>query len=102
MHSFDTQRTDEFDERFKPFMMKGLLSVNGRLEEQKEIQILRDTGAIQSFVVADIVPLSDQTSCGSSVLIQGIEMGMVKVPLHCVHLQCELLTGLLRHCFYSR
>lgn len=64
--SYYSQKTDDIDERFKSFMMKGLLSVNGRPEEQKEIQILRDTGTVQSFVVADIVPLSDQTSCGSA------------------------------------
>lgn len=66
--------------------MKGLLSINGRPEDQT---ILRDTGANQSFVVADVIPLSEQTSCGSSVLIQGIEMGIVKVPLHRVHVQCQ-------------
>ncbi|KAL1282575.1 hypothetical protein QQF64_001378 [Cirrhinus molitorella] len=73
--------------------MKGLVSVNGRPEDQIEVQILRDTGANQSFIISDIIPLSEQTSCGSSVLIQGIEMGVVKVPLHRVHLQCKLLTG---------
>lgn len=42
---------DEIDAGFKPFLMKGLISINGKPDEQKEIQILRDTGAIQSFVV---------------------------------------------------
>ncbi|KAI2660033.1 Gag-Pol polyprotein [Labeo rohita] len=96
MRSDSMQRIDEFDERFKPFVMKGLLSINGRPEDQKEVQILRDTGASQSFVISDVIPLSEQTSCDSSVLIQGIEMGVAKEPLHCVHLQCELLTGFVK------
>ncbi len=96
VRSDNVQKTDEVDENFKPFVMKGLLSINGRPEDQTEVQILRDTGANQSFVVADVIPLSEQTSCGSSVLIQGIEMGVVKVPLHRVHVQCQLLTGFVK------
>ncbi|XP_067263779.1 uncharacterized protein [Chanodichthys erythropterus] len=87
---------DEIDAGFKPFLMKGLISVNGKPEEQKEVQILRDTGAIQSFVISDVLPLSEQTSCGSSVLVQGIEMGVIKVPLHQIHLQSDLVSGFVR------
>ncbi|KAL0151722.1 hypothetical protein M9458_052948 [Cirrhinus mrigala] len=84
----------EIDVGFKPFLMKGLVSINGKSEEQKEIQILRDTGAVQSFLVSDVLPLSEQTLCGSSVLVQGIEMGVVKkdVSRYCrtCH-ECQLM-----------
>lgn len=87
---------DAIDSGFKPFLLKGLISVNGKPGEQKEVQILRDTGSIQSFVVSDALPLSEQTFCGSSVLVQGIEMGVVKVPLHRIHLQCDLVSGFVK------
>ncbi|KAI2645420.1 Gag-Pol polyprotein [Labeo rohita] len=81
------------DPSYKPFLMKGLISLSGKPEDQREIQLLRDTGAAYSFVVANALPLSEQSFCGSSILVQGIEMGFVKVPLHRIHLQCELVTG---------
>ena len=39
------------------------------------IKILRDTGASQSLILADILPFSEKTSSGTSVLIQGVECG---------------------------
>lgn len=51
---------------------------------------------MQSFIVAGRLPLSDDTFCGSNVIIQGIEMSCVHVPLHRVHLQSELCTGFVR------
>lgn len=86
----------EIDAGFKPFLMKGLISVNVKPDEQKGVQILRDTGSIQSFVISDALLLSEQTFCGTSVLVQGIEMGVVKVPLHRIHLQCELVSGFVK------
>lgn len=87
---------NEIDAGFKPFLMKGLISVNGNTEEQKEIKILRDTGALHSFLISDALPLSDQTYCGSNILVQGIEMGVLTVPLHQIHLQCDLISGFVK------
>lgn len=61
--------------------MEGLISVTGKSTEQVKFKMLRDTGAIQSFIVAEVLPFSEQTFCGSNVLVQGIEMGLVKVLL---------------------
>lgn len=58
--------------------------------------MLRDTGSMQSFVVENNLQFSDATSCSSSVIVHGIEMGCVKVPLHNVHLQSDLCTGFVR------
>ena len=55
--------------------------------------MLRDTGASQSFLLTDALQLSEATSCGSNVLVQGIEMGFVTVPLHMVHVQTDLVPG---------
>ncbi|KAI2660984.1 Retrovirus-related Pol polyprotein [Labeo rohita] len=87
---------ERIDDSYRPFVLKALISLTGNSEDQKEIKMLRDTGAMQSFIVADKLQFSDETSCGSSVMVQGIEMGCVKVPLHRVHLQSELCTGFVR------
>ncbi len=57
---------------------------------------LRDTGAAQSFILADVLTFSTQSSCGSDVLVQGIELGVVRVPLHAVYLRSHLVTGLVK------
>ncbi len=54
--------------------------------------MLRDTGAAQSFVCADVLLFSDQSSVGSSRLVQRFSMEVMKVPIHRIHLQCELIT----------
>ncbi len=51
---------------------------------------------MQSFILPDKVQLSDNTFCGSSVIVQGIEMGCRTFPLHRVHLQSNLCTDLVR------
>ncbi len=51
---------------------------------------------MQSFILADKVQLSDYTFCGSSVIMQGIEMGCRMFRLHRVHLQSDLCTGFMR------
>ncbi|KAL5009579.1 hypothetical protein ScPMuIL_011884, partial [Solemya velum] len=59
----------------------------------KPVKILRDTGASHSLILDGVVPLSEETSSGSSVLLQGVELGFVNVPLHCVYLKSDLVTG---------
>ena len=59
--------------------------------------ILRDTGASQSLILADILPFSEKTSSGTSVLIQCVECGTVNIPLH-INLSSDssdLVTGLV-------
>ncbi len=87
---------ERVDESYRPFVSKGLISLSGKREDQEEVRILRDTGAMQSFILAGKVPLSDINFCGSSVIVQGIEMGCVKLPLYRMHLQSELCSGFVR------
>lgn len=87
---------DVLDPCFRPFISKGLVSLTGDQKDQCTVQILRDTGASQSFILSDVLPLSEKSSCGSSVLVQGIEMGFVPAPLHCIHVQSELVTGFFK------
>ena len=56
------------------------------------VRILRDTGATQSLLVEDILPLSETTYTGAHVLIQGVELGVLCVPLHKVSLESDLVS----------
>ena len=82
-------------EIFEPFMLNGFLSLSGDNCPPTPIKILRDTGASQSLILADILPFSEKTSSGTSVLIQGVECGTVNIPLHHVNLSSDLVTGLV-------
>ncbi len=87
------ERDGRLDSSYEPFLMEGFISFTGEFTDQVQVKMLRDTGTTQSFVVAGVLPFSEQTSCGSDVLVQGIEVGLVKVPLHQVHFQPMLCTG---------
>jgi len=80
-------------EEYKPFITEGYVSLVENATQLKPIKILRDTGAGQSLLLEGILPLSDQSSAGASVLIQGIECGTINVPLHVVNLKSDLVSG---------
>ena len=75
-------------------MLNGFVSLSGDDCPPTPIKILRDTGASQSLILADILPFSEKTSSGTSVLIQGVECGTVNISLHHVNLSSDLLLGL--------
>lgn len=84
------------DRLYSPFLLTGLVSLSGMESDQRPIQILRDTGAAQSVILTDALPWSSETSCGSQVLMQGIEMRTLPLPLHWVHLTSDLVSGHFR------
>ena len=86
-------KSDSTMEIFEPFMLNGFVSLSGDNCPPTLIKILRDTGASQSLILADILPFSEKTSSGTSVLIQGVECGTVNIPLHHVNLSSDLVTG---------
>ena len=55
--------------------------------------MLRDTGATQSLLLESVLPLSEQTSTGANVLIQGVECGYISVPLHKIYIKSDLVSG---------
>ena len=87
--------TDSVMEIYEPFLSDGFVSLNSDYAQSTPIKILRDTGASQSLILADTLPLSEKTSSGTSVLIQGVECGFVNVPLHNIYLSSDLVTGLM-------
>ena len=73
-------------------MSKGLVCLEGS-KEKVPINILRDTGATQSLILSNVLPFSDQSSAGVSVLLQGVEMGVIRVPLHLISLHSDIVSG---------
>ncbi len=80
---------------YDPFLLTGYVSLAGDSAD-KCVQVLRDTGSAQSFVVEDVLPFSDASYTGANVLVRGIEMGCISVPLHTVNLKSDLVTGLVQ------
>ena len=93
--SAKTSETDSVMEIYEPFLSDGFVSLNSDSARSTPIKILRDTGSSQSLILADILPFSEKTFSGTSVLIQGVECGFVNVPLHNIYLSSDLVTGLV-------
>ncbi|KAJ8033032.1 hypothetical protein HOLleu_23154 [Holothuria leucospilota] len=92
-----TQRpnsNDKIKEEYLPFVSEGFISLDGNSAHPPvKIKILRDTGATQSLLLDGVLPLSDSTSTGANVLIQGVECGFISVPLHKINLKSDLVSG---------
>lgn len=43
-----------------------------------------------------LLPFSSQSSCNSDVLVQRIELGGVRVPLHTIYVSSDIVTGLIK------
>ena len=60
---------------FKPFIFTGSVSLSDDNQQRVHVQILRDTGAVQSVILSGVLPWSVESSCHYNVLLQGIELG---------------------------
>lgn len=70
---------------YKPFLSHGFVSlVLDDFSETHPVKILRDTGAAQTLLLDSVLPFSEQTFTGRSVLLQGVELGVINVPLHLI------------------
>ena len=93
--SKDKCNYDLLQEVYEPFLSEGTISLLHDKSITKPIRILRDTGASQSLLLTDAIPLSEKSHSGKSVLIQGVECGLVTVPLHQVNLKSDLVSGIV-------
>ena len=59
------------------------------------LKILCDTGATQFVLLHVVLPLTKQSSAGACVLVQGVELGWLKVPFHKVYLRSNLVSGVV-------
>ena len=91
--SKDKCKYDFMQEVYEPFLSEGTITLLHDKSITKPIRILRDTGASQSLILAEAIPLSEKSHSGKSVLIQGVECGLVTVPLHQVNLKSDLVSG---------
>lgn len=85
-------RHDWVDESYGPFIRTGFISLVGS-HNKVPVRILRDTGAIDTFVAASVLPFSFESNIGGEILIQGIGMQTLSVPLHRIELECDLVKG---------
>ena len=74
------------EEIYESSLSEGSISLLYYKSITKPIGILRDTGATHSSLLAEAIPLSEKSSSSKSVLIRGVECGLVTVPLHQVNL----------------
>ena len=79
---------------FEPFVHDGFVSLSKVGLDVVPIKVLRDTGASQSLIIADVLPFSKETYTGTNVLIKGIDSSnYASVPLHNIYLTSKLVTG---------
>ena len=72
------------------------MSLYSDFAQSTQIEILRDTFASQSLILADTLSFSKKTSSGTSVLIHGVECGfIVNVPPYNIYLFSDLVNGLM-------
>ena len=90
--SKDKCKYEFLQEVYEPFLSEGTISLLHDKSFTKPIRILRDTGASQSLILAEAILLSEKSHSGKSVLIQGVECGLVTVPLHQVNLKSDLVS----------
>lgn len=80
-------------EGYKPFSSEGFVSPKGANAPLTPDKILRDAGATQTLLLADVLPLVEETSSGQSILIQGVQCGFVNVPLHHINSKSDIVSG---------
>lgn len=60
------------------------------------VTILRDSGGAQSVILEGVLPITSESSCPSSAIVWGVEMGFKLTPPHYVHLRSPLVSGLFK------
>lgn len=77
---------------YQPFLSLRFFSLDDS-SKTHPVKILRDTGAAQTLLLNGVLPLSEQTFTCRSGLLQGVELGVINVPLHRICLKSDLITG---------
>lgn len=63
--------TDVIDPGYLPFVSDGFVSLVG-VEDRVPVKILRDPGALDSFILDSVLPFSTETYSGTSVGVRGM------------------------------
>ena len=84
--------SEKIMEDYKPYLSNGSITLDEH-SSPVPIQILRDTGASQTLLLDGVLPLSEKTATGKSVLLQVVHLGTFKVPLHLINLKSNFISG---------
>ena len=91
--------TDHFDpkfdvrEEYRPFVSVVSVSLMDSISTSVSVKILRDTGATQTLMSKHTLPFGKSSATGKSIVVQGIESGLRKVPLHRINLVTNIVSG---------
>ena len=79
---------------FEPFIHNGFVSLSRDFTNSNPVKILRDTGASQSLLLANTLPLSDVAFTSTNVFIKGVySTDFTSIPLHNVYLSSDLVSS---------
>jgi len=70
----------------------GSVSLTHQLNDTP-ITILQDTGATQTLLLENVLPFSEKSFTGDSVLIRGIGLKTMQMPLHQVELSSDMVSA---------
>lgn len=91
-HTNPSTHTDGIDPGYLPFVSDGFVSLVGH-EDRVPVKVLRDTGALDSFIVGSLLPFSAKTHSGSNVKVRGMGLTVFSAPRHRLMLFSELVQG---------
>ncbi|KAK0150744.1 hypothetical protein N1851_008151 [Merluccius polli] len=86
-----TQPSPGFDS-YLPFVTEGFVSLLEG-DDKVPVKILRDTGAFDTFIVASVLPFSENSDTGDFIPVLGMGMNVLNVPLHKIRLFSDLFQG---------
>ena len=75
-----TQYSLGFDS-YLPFVTEGFVSLLEG-DDKVPVKILRDTGAFDTFIVASVLPFSENSDTGDFIPVLEMGMNVLNVPLH--------------------
>jgi len=80
------------DPGYHPFVSSGFVSLEGR-NKKVPVNILRDSGALDSFILESVLPFSSDSDTGGWTVVKGMGLNVLTVPLHKVNLSSNLVKG---------
>lgn len=81
------------DECFNPFWFDELVSVSGECKNKQSVRMSYKIRHGYNRLFSSVLPFSDQSACGYSSILCGVEMGYIVKPVHQIHIESELVMG---------
>ncbi|XP_056869252.1 uncharacterized protein LOC130513948 [Takifugu flavidus] len=80
------------DPGYCSYVSQGFVSLVGS-GKRVRVNILRDSGALDSFILESVLPFSSDSDTGSCVKVRGMGPNVLTVPLHKLSLSSNLVQG---------